>query len=57
MGLIGKLIAGKLAAKAVQRLKQKNAAAETTLRARQGQYIVFTVARQCDAGGNRRNVR
>ena len=36
MGLLGKLIAGKVVAKAVQKVKQKNAA---ELRARQGQYI------------------
>ena len=34
MGLLGKLIAGKVVAKAVQKVKQKEA-----LRARQGQYI------------------
>jgi hypothetical protein len=34
MGLLGKLIAGKVVAKAVQKVKQKEA-----LRAQQGQYI------------------
>ena len=39
MGLFGKIIAGKVVAKAVQKMKQKDAAAEAALRARQGQYI------------------
>ena len=38
MGLVRKLIAGKVVAKAVKTLKQRNASA-AALRARQGQYI------------------
>ena len=39
MGLFGKLIAGKVVAKAVQKMKQKDAAAEAAMRAQQGTYI------------------
>ena len=38
MGLFGKLIAGKVVAKAVQKVKQREAA-QAALRAQQGQYI------------------
>ena len=39
MGLVRKLIAGKVVAKAVKTLKQRNAASAAALRTRQGQYI------------------
>ena len=39
MGLFGKIIAGKVVAKAVQKMKQKDAAAQAAMRAQQGQYI------------------
>ena len=39
MGLLGKLIAGKVIAKAVTKVKQRDAAAQAAMRARQGQYI------------------
>lgn len=39
MGLLGKLIAAKVVAKAVQKLQSKNVASEATLRARQGLHI------------------
>ena len=38
MGLLGKLIAGKVIAKAVTKVKQRDAA-QAAMRARQGQYI------------------
>ena len=40
MGLLGKLIAGKVVAKAVQKVKQREAAAQlAAVRAQHGQYI------------------
>ena len=39
MGLLGKLIAGKVVAKAMRKLKQKDAAAQAAMRVQQGQYI------------------
>ena len=39
MGLLGKLIAAKVMAKAVQKLKQKDAAAQAARRVQHGQYI------------------
>ena len=39
MGLLGKLIAGKVVAKTVQKLNQKNAAAQAARRVQHGQYI------------------
>jgi hypothetical protein len=39
MGFLGKLIAGKVIAKAVTKVKQREVAAQAAMRAQQGQYI------------------
>ena len=39
MGMLGKLIAGRLVAKAAQRIKQKNAAMDVQRRGASGEYI------------------